>query len=137
MYLSDVIFTSQFIKGGQLHTLKLTWQFIDYIKVELPLQMAKNEKFKLNFIKKLPFFCFLFDKNRSFRSLVMVKNVTSRPEICHNNSYVLYCFLKLLFLTFSALKIDISKSNLDFDLKFSLLFGKIHVLSFYLMINVK
>ena len=46
----------------------------------------------------------------------MVENVTSRIEIASSISYVFYYFLKLRYLTFSALKLRISKSNLAFDL---------------------
>ena len=55
----------------------------------------------------------------------MVENVTSRIEICYAISYVFYCFFKLRYLTFSALKFYISESNSAFDLKFSQLFVKI------------
>ena len=77
---------------------------------------AKNKYFKLKLKKKLPLYCFLFDNNRSFRSKIMVENVTSRIEISYSISYVFYCFFKLRYLTFSALKLRISKSNLAFDL---------------------
>ena len=49
---------------------------------------SKNENFKLKLRKKLPLYCFLFDNNRSFRSKVMVENVTSRTEMCYSISFV-------------------------------------------------
>ena len=79
----------------------------------------KGLKCKMILIKgKLPFHCFLFGINRSFRSKVMVKNVTSQITIfnvfycfffyclvlfcflSYGISYVFYCFLKLRCLFF-------------------------------------
>ena len=54
---------------------------------------AKNKYFKLKFRKKLLLYCFLFDNNRSFRSKVMVENVTARIEISY---YIMY------FVVFSS-----------------------------------
>ena len=79
-----------------------------FIKVEFYVQRAKNETFKFQLRTKLPFFCFLFDINRSFRSKVMVENVTSQITIsyvfyCFSScdiSYVFYCFLKQRYLIF-------------------------------------
>ena len=80
-----------------------------YFKVELPLWKAKNRNFRLELMEKLPFRCFLFDVNRSFRSKVTVKNVTFQSEITCHISYVFHCFLKLLFLIFFTLKFNISR----------------------------
>ena len=74
------------------------------LKVELPLWKAKNKNFRLKLKEKLPFRCFLFDVNWSFRSKVTVENVTFQSKIACYISYVFYCFLKLLFLIFFTLK---------------------------------
>ena len=70
--------------------------------MELGSWRAKNKNFKLKLRTKIPFYCVLFDNNRSFRSEVMVKNVTSQSEIAYDIFYASCCFLKLLFLTFCA-----------------------------------
>ena len=77
----------------------------------LPLWKAKNKNFRLELMEKLPFRCFLFDVNWSFRSKVTVENITFQSEITCHISYVFYCFLKLLFLIFFTLKFNISRSN--------------------------
>ena len=81
------------------------------VKGGVHVQRAKNGTLKLQLRKKIPFICFLFEVNRSFRSEVMIENIASRVEISDNISYVFYCFLKLRYLTFSTKKIHISKSN--------------------------
>ena len=78
---------------------------MNWIKGEYPVGGAKNKNFNLKLRKKLPFYCFLFDNNRSFRSKVMVEKVVSRIEISYSISYVFYCFLKLRYLTLFGFKI--------------------------------
>ena len=99
-----------------LQTLReLMLSDVSLVKVELPLWKAKNKNFRLKLKGKLSFRCFLFDVNRSFRSKVTVENVTFQSKIACYISYVFYCFLKLLFLIFFTLKINISRNNSDFD----------------------